>query len=353
MIILLIRFLVTLAIGTVGGLLFRKKKVPAGLMLGSMVFVGLFSLSTAQAHYYTSLRRAVQIISGCMVGSRIKRNDFTKIKKLGLPYLILFLAMVIYNISFGYLLFQLSSLDPATALLAVSPGGAMDMSILASELGGSTPIVALLHVYRQIALYFIVPLFIRFATKIKLITPNNNCPSTCYGEDFKKRKINSNLHYIYSILFSSLISILFVALRVRSGWIIGAAVGGLIYSLIINEYTIPKNLSFAARIFAGSYIGVQIGPQFIASISGFFIPIVIISFAIIVLLATLPIIMHRLTSLSYVTCLLASSPGGLTEMSLLAEEMDADTMTVVILQTLRMLSVLILFPCFVEMIVGI
>ncbi len=57
---------------------------------------------------------------------------------------------MVYNILFGYAIARFSTLDMATGLLSISPGGALDMAILAPDLGGDSAIVALLHVCRQI-----------------------------------------------------------------------------------------------------------------------------------------------------------------------------------------------------------
>jgi uncharacterized membrane protein AbrB (regulator of aidB expression) len=60
-----LRFAVTVLIGAAGGWLFSKKKIPAGLMIGSMTFVAVFNLTTGWCYFYMDLKRVVQVISGC------------------------------------------------------------------------------------------------------------------------------------------------------------------------------------------------------------------------------------------------------------------------------------------------
>ena len=48
-------------------------------------------------------------------------------------------------------------------------------------------------------------------------------------------------------------------------------------------------------------------------------------------------IMHKLTKLDFSVCLMASTPGGLQEMSLLSDELGADTPKIAVMQTSRLM----------------
>jgi len=63
-------------------------------------------------------------------------------------------------------------------------------------------------------------------------------------------------------------------------------------------------------------------------------------------------ILYKITDWNYITCLLVSSPGGLTQMSLIADEVGADPLMVSVLHTVRLISVLAVLPLFFRFLMG-
>lgn len=74
------------------------------------------------------------------------------------------------------------------------------------------------------------------------------------------------------------------------------------------------------------------------------IPILIMVVGILMFVFATSFIMHKITGLDYPTCMFASTPGGLQEMSLLSEELGADTVKVAVMQTMRLIFVVSFFP---------
>ena len=61
----------------------------------------------------------------------------------------------------------MSGIDPATAILATSPGGITEMSLTAKTLQLGVPIVTAFHVTRMAALVILVGPLFRFAQRMK------------------------------------------------------------------------------------------------------------------------------------------------------------------------------------------
>ena len=55
-------------------------------------------------------------------------------------------------------------------------------------------------------------------------------------------------------------------------------------------------------------------------------------------------LLHRMTGWDYTTCLLSASLGGLSQIAAVAGEMGADPLKVTLLQTVRLLSILLVLP---------
>jgi uncharacterized membrane protein AbrB (regulator of aidB expression) len=62
--------------------------------------------------------------------------------------------------------------------------------------------------------------------------------------------------------------------------------------------------------------------------------------------------MHKLFKLDLAVCLLSCTPGGVQEMSLLSEDLGADTPKIAIMQTSRLMFVILLFPTMLEAVTG-
>jgi len=79
-------------------------------------------------------------------------------------------------------------------------------------------------------------------------------------------------------------------------------------------------------------------------LSSIFVPILILAVAMILSGLALSWILHKITGWDYSTCLLASSPGGLTQMSIIADEVGANPLLVSALHTTRLISILTVLP---------
>ncbi|MDD2580109.1 MAG: AbrB family transcriptional regulator, partial [Eubacteriales bacterium] len=90
--------LLTLLIGLIGGLISYRLKLPAGAMLGAMLFVIVFNLISDHAYLPRDSRTVLQIFSGVLLGSRIEKKDLQTLKTIVRPSLVLIVSMVILNL---------------------------------------------------------------------------------------------------------------------------------------------------------------------------------------------------------------------------------------------------------------
>ena len=63
-------------------------------------------------------------------------------------------------------------------------------------------------------------------------------------------------------------------------------------------------------------------------------------------------LVRKLTGVDRSTSMLASTPGGIQEMSLLSDELGADTPKVAIMHTARNMSVILLFPFMIRLVLA-
>ena len=152
--------ILTVCVAALGGMIGRRLKLPAGTMLGALLFTVLYNLLFERAYVPADFRPWMQILSGILLGAGIQRRDVRELRHLVVPSIIMIVDMVILNLIFGLLIYRFSSLDLATSLLATAPGGMSDMALIAADLGGQSLPVTLLHLVRQLSIFILLPLLL-------------------------------------------------------------------------------------------------------------------------------------------------------------------------------------------------
>ncbi|MBQ1376345.1 MAG: AbrB family transcriptional regulator, partial [Lachnospiraceae bacterium] len=358
-------FLVTLAVACLGSFIARKLKLPAGAMVGSMAFVIAFNLITDKGYFYPDLKIVMQIVSGAMIGGKLGREDVKELKTIILPVLILIVMMVILNIAFGTSIYMASELDIATSLFATTPGGVADMALISEELGANTAYVAILQVFRLLIIYTFCPPLFKLAMKKGVVkaagsgsenktlpesgktseavqTPEGKAPDNDSGNGAAapaKRGFEP-VRFACLILAAAAIGMLFHFLHVTAGPILGGMVGGAIYTICTRKTLFPKQVTTGLQTVAGAFIGMNMTRESLMNLPELIVPILIMIVGILAFVFITSFLIHKITKLDYATCMFASTPGGLQEMALLAEEMGVNPLKVSVMQTCRLFFVI-------------
>ena len=338
-------FLLTLDIGGAGGWLGKKLHLPAGALVGAMIAVGIFHLATEKAEFFISARVLLQILSGAMVGSRIGRSELISMKTLLPSAVILLVSLLVLNLTFGLLMTSLGGLNPATALFATAPGGASDMSIIAADFGGDAGIVAILQVSRLILIYLFVPPWIRFCDRRQPARGVAHT-ETSAATAAEGRKVSD---FLWMLLCAAVLGLVAYFLGISAGAMIGAMVGSGAYCVLRGRQRYPGGLKLALQCCSGAYIGTRLDRSLIVNFDRLLIPLAIMAVGIFAFTAATSYLIRRLSHLDRSTAMLISTPGGIQEMSLLSEELGADTPKVAVLHTARLVFVILLFPCIIQM----
>ncbi len=343
----LLFFFITLAVACLGAFIAIKLKVPAGAMVGSMAAVIAFNLLTDKGFFYKDLKIVMQLVSGAMIGGKLGREDVKELKTIILPVIILLVMMVVLNLAFGSAIYLASDLDIATSLFATTPGGVSDMALISQELGANTAYVAILQVFRLLIIYSFCPPLFRM--KMKKQTAENKTKEAAVQE--KGEEISFiPVRFAGLILAAAAIGYLFYRLGVTAGAILGGMVGGAIFTLAAGKTVFPKQVRTGLQIVAGAFIGMNMTRESMANIGALIVPILIMIVGILAFVFLTSWLIHKLTGLDYATCMFSSTPGGLQEMALLAEDMGVNPLKVSVMQTCRLFFVISFFPTMIRLI---
>ena len=113
------------------------------------------------------------------------------------------------------------------------------------------------------------------------------------------------------------------------------------------DFTIPIKV-FGVAI-SGAYIGVQIEKKDIKNFKYLIKPFIILIIMLTINTFVAGGIIQYVTDIDWLTALLSCVAGGVTDMSIVAMDMNAEVGTVALMQTVRLVGVLLIFPYWITM----
>lgn len=338
---LFIFFPLTVSIAAMGGVLAKKYHLPGGYLIGAIITTALFMVITDKGIFYPRVRTGLQVFSGMLIGSRIGKEELHNIKKLWPSLIVMTVMMLIMNVVFGVLNYIFSDLDPATALFAVTPGGVNDISMIAADFGANTAYVAVLHVARILLVYSLVPPLARFVHKKNTVSNVNEKRTDLIASG----TVGTNPKEFWQmLLLSACGGCIFYIMGVTAGALIGSMLASGCFCVIKGRQKYPPQLKKILQIGSGAYIGVKFTRSLCANLWNLLIPLFISFLCVISFTLVIGLAISKFSNMDICTAMLAASPGGLQEMSLLADELDADTVSVSVLHVFRLFIVLTTFP---------
>jgi membrane AbrB-like protein len=242
-----LQFLETLAIGTVGGVLFLVTGLPGGLISGAMLAVAAAAMTGRSMAVPAHLTQAVLVMLGIMLGSLMSRQLLQHISAY--PLTIGLLALATFCVTFGSSLYlqRLHGWDRTSAFLAASPGALSQIALLAIEKGADMPAIAVVQTLRVIILTAALPLIL-VATGL-----------TSASAPALSTTIASPLGLIGLIGASVAVSLVLRMAKFPASWLFGAMIGS---SVLHGTGLIDGGLPPIVRGIALVGIGTLIGSRF-------------------------------------------------------------------------------------------
>ncbi|NJL97386.1 MAG: hypothetical protein HC818_06035 [Synechococcaceae cyanobacterium RM1_1_27] len=154
-------------LGFLGAWIGLKLKVPAGVLVGSMAFVGLGNI-LSQSWGTLALPPlpgwvgfGLQLALGITLGTKLSPETFVALKDLWKPVLISTTVAIGTGMVSAYGLSRWLGIEQMTALLSTAPGGISGMSLLALDMGAQSTTVVIMHLARLITVVVLVPLLVK------------------------------------------------------------------------------------------------------------------------------------------------------------------------------------------------
>ena len=329
------------AVAAVGGLAGKRLRVPAGALVGSMLFVAALNIITGTSHNYPAdLRALVQVFSGAVIGLTFKRADVITLRRLLLPAMILVTMMIGFNVLFAFVISNLTALDPITSLFASAPGGVSDIALISADFGADTKQVAVLQIFRFVFIVSLFPFIVR-----RLIGKNDASPVPmpvpAMVPDSTKNKLFKSA---VTLLVAGAGAILARGFGLPAGAIIGSLAATVILSTVFQAAYLPKWTRVIVQICAGCFIGSQIAVETLAELQLLFLPMLLVIIQLGIMCFCASWVLRRFCRMDRATSIFSSIPGGTMEMSIIAAEMGLRVPEIVLMNTCRIIGVIFMMP---------
>lgn len=132
-------------------------------------------------------------------------------------------------------------------------------------------------------------------------------------------------------------------LKIPSGAMMGAMVAVAVASLLkVDLGRLPEISKPAVQVILGAILGFGLSSITLQQLKSLFVPAVLMIAVLLAAGFAIAFIFHRYFGFDVMTAIFSSTPGGMTELSSVASEMNANAPVVAILQLMRLVSVIFL-----------
>jgi hypothetical protein len=336
--------------------LLHKFKFPASRLVGPILAVASLQVLGFAFSVPTPFKTVFSIVFGIFLGLRFNKAALIRLKAAALPAILISILYIGITMLYGELLTAVSVMDQTTAFLSVIPGGVAEASVLAVSYNANLAQVSSFQLTRFLSIVVIVPLFANWALKSKNVIKKDptlqpiEAPEDSDPIEYKEKK--DAHHWLWLFLIGALGSFVFYKIHFPAALLIGATFT-VSASLMLSkkEFHAPSQQFYNfAQIGMGAVIGTSFTSESLQVISTLIGPMVLLTVLILTTSILLGLLFSKLFKWDFMTGFMSVLPGGMSAMVVLADEFDADVVTISTLQLVRLLTAVLIIPTLYQII---
>ena len=343
----IINLILTLIIAILGGYLASKKKVPAAYMLGALFLVAVSNIFFNRAFLPSYFKFITQIATGTFIGSRFRSEDIKMLKKVIVPGITMVVLMIAFSFLLSYLMSTFLGIDNLTSFFATAPGGIMDISLIAYDFKANTSQVALLQLIRLISVISFVPFFTKKCYE-RNIKKDINLEEEKENKKEKKFEIKSEKSFLFTIIVGIIGGIIGYFSHLPAGTMSCSMAFVAYFNVKTHKAYMPMPLRKIIQSFGGALIGAKVTLGDVIALKDLILPIILIIIGFCLMNVLVGFFLYRTTKFSLSTALLSASPGGMSDISLMAEDLGANAPQVASMQFLRAIFIVGVYPIIIK-----
>ncbi len=158
-----VNLFIYLCVGTLGGYLASRLKLPAGTLIGAMLAVVSFKLLVQKSWQIpSSYGFIVQVLVGVAVGCTFYPDMVKSLPKIVLPLIGSTVVLVLTGVLLSLFFARMGFMEISTAYLSTSPGAMSGIIWLAIENQSDAPVVVSFHFFRVVFVILTAPVILKY-----------------------------------------------------------------------------------------------------------------------------------------------------------------------------------------------
>lgn len=335
--------LIVFAIGFGGCLVMTKLHAPTPGLLGAVFAIAVFNFYSLVPPYpEPAVSFLSKVIIGLMLGRGVTRDSIAALRTSVAPTVFSAAWMIALSLFSGYVFHLTSGISLSSAMLGSAAGGISEMSIIALAMGADVAVVLFVQVFRFITIVMVTP----FIAKAWANRHPHVRTESCAVSDR-----SGHFDYALIVIFAFAGGALGKWLGFPAGDMLGATVGAA--AAVLSRGCAPQfplRLRTAAQIGLGAAIAQNLTHDTIIVLGDIFLSLIVPTLILLLGTFVLVWIMMKFFGMDFVTSLLATSPGGLSQMVIMADELGADSLRIASMQLVRLLAIISILPHLINLI---
>lgn len=318
--------IMTMLVGALGAFIAVELNLTLALLLGPVMATMIASLLGYPMQVPHKFRMSVLVIMGAVMASRFTPDVLDYILIWPLSLLCVPLFIILAFVSVGMYNTKVAGFDKATAYFSAMPGGLLIMAAMGSQYGGDEPRIALAHILRIVVSVFLLAFafwaFLGISTdQIAFFQQGMNVDAIPLLEVLLLACVGGYVAHYLKVPAPSLMGpLLLIAPLYIGSWI---------------DVEIPGPLIALALLVLGSSIGSRFVGYNVHMLAQLSFHAVVSTIIMLVIGLILAIILSSFTSIPFAAALLAFSPGGIAESTLIAIALDVNPAYVAVHHLIR------------------
>ncbi|MBV8392338.1 MAG: AbrB family transcriptional regulator [Alphaproteobacteria bacterium] len=315
---------------------------PAALMLGPLLAAMAFSSLGGKVRFPLSPFVLAQGVVGCLIVKMVPLSIVGDILAHWPLFTLGVLSVVVASSFIGWLMTRIGFLPGTTALWGTSPGAASIMTIMAESYGADVRLVAFMQYFRVVIVAAVAALVARWFGVSAQHTPAGIVwfPPVHW------------LSFAETMVLAIVGPLVAQRFRIPAGaFLVPMAVGVVLAHFGLLQVELPTWILVASYAFIGWNIGLRFTRPLLIHAMLQLPRILVCVFLMIGLCGCIAMLLVWAAGVDPLTAYLATSPGGVDSVAIIAASSNVDVSFVMAMQTVRLIAVLFLGPALTRFIV--
>jgi uncharacterized protein len=335
-----IQWLILVLISGTFAVTLQALRVPAALLIGPMVAAILVAVKGMTSHLPRAAFLGAQGIIGCMIANGLSHPIASAIFTRWPLFLATVLAIIAASSVLGWLLARLGVLPEAVAVWGSSPGAANVMMVMADAYGADIRLVAFMQYLRVLAVTLAASIVARVFVSPGQLGDNGWFPVLSWPA------------LLATLALIAIGVVLGRASKIPAGpLLLPMVLAATLQSTGLIQIELPPWLLALSYVALGWHIGLNFSLATLAHAARAFPQVAALIFAQILICGGFGLLLTHFAAVDALTAYLATSPGGVDSVAVIATSANVDLGFVMAMQTFRLVLVILISPALCRFIV--